>query len=251
MTIIQTDRQVGILDTRLLADTNVLQIGVGRGKTAAELLASSGVGYFTLIDPDTVSPENIWQSSYTHQDVGKLKVDMTADYLKRINPQVSVRTSASVAQKAPHLARQMATADLIKIGIDAPKAQFELADLAQSVGTSAIVCGTTGDNTQWFAAHIFPSGPRLRELLPQAWAGLQAGYTAPAFFPSCRLHAESLNVQVARLALGLIHHQAGSNLPISDIGKAFTLSPLVIGSNHWHEQSNFLTPACFLDHSPI
>lgn len=247
---IPVDRQVDIIDTLLMQSAKFVQIGAGRGIGFTEIMVSAGLGALTVIDPDTVSRENVGQSGHRISEIGQFKASIACARAREINPSVKVENFCCIASEVPNLRQVIAGASLLKIGIDNPAAQFKIADLALRAGTSALVCGTTGDNSQWFVAHVAPGGPPLRDLLPEAWRGLQEGYKAPAFFPSCRLHAESLNVQAARLALGLIHHQAGSTLPIAEIGAAFTRMPLVIGSNGWHEPSGFLTPACFLSGSP-
>lgn len=246
----QSDRQSGILDTFLMQSTRLAQIGAGRGIGFTEIMACAGLGSLTVIDPDYVSRENVGQSGHNIPDIGQPKAEVATARARSINPSIKAIDFCCKADEVPQLSEVIATASLLKIGVDNPGVQFELADLAREVGTPAIVGGTTGDNTQWFVALVTPAGPSLRDLLPAAWRSLQEGYKPPAFFPSCRLNAEALNVQAARLAIGLIHHRAGSSLPIAEIGAAFERMPLVIGSNGWHEPSGFLTPACFLSGSP-
>ncbi|MBB3356035.1 hypothetical protein FHT70_006008 [Rhizobium sp. BK049] len=244
------DRQAGILDRALLKGLSLLQIGVGRGIMFTELMASSGLKMFTAIDPDVVSPENVGQSGHVAYEVGQTKVGVACNRVRHIDGTIQTRAFFGRAEHLPNIEELMLQADLIKVGTDSPDAQFALADMAQRLGVPALACGTMGDNSQWYAALLKRGGPSLAELLPEAWEGLQAGRKPPAFFRSCRLNADSLNIQVARLALGLIHFQAGSSLPIAEIGAAFTRMPLVIGSNGWHEPSGFLTPACFLSGPP-
>jgi len=244
------DRQVGILDTPLLSTTSLLQVGAGRGVTFTELLASAGVGSITVIDPDTVSRDNIGQSSHVLAEVGQPKAIVATARARAISPSIAVQAHSCKAEEVVDLETLIREVSLFKIGTDDPKVQFWLADLAQLLRTPAIACGTTGDNSQYYVALIAPDGPSLRELLPDAWRGLQEGYKQPPFFPSCRLNADSLNVQAARLALGLLHHLHGSTLPIASIGAAFASMPLVIGSNSWHEPSSFLTPTVFLTGAP-
>lgn len=245
-----TDRQIGILDTPLMATISLLQTGVGRGLTFTELLASAGVGSITVVDPDTVSRDNIGQSAHVLAEIGQPKAIVATARARSINPSIAVQAYNCKAEEVPDLNMLIREASLFKIGTDDPNVQFELADLAQAERTPAIACGTTGDNLQFYLALITPGGPPLRELLPEAWRGLQDGYKPPSFFPSCRLNADSLNVQAARLAIGYLHHLHGSPLPIASIGAAFASMPLVIGSNGWHEPSRFLTPTVFLTGAP-
>nr|WP_304363874.1 ThiF family adenylyltransferase [Jiella sp. LLJ827] len=244
------DRQKGVLDSRTLQSKKIVQIGVGRGFGFAKLMASSGVSRFCLIDPQEVALENVGLSAYETSDVGFSKVAAAARHIHAVNPLAEVETLHCDARDLTDLANRFAAADLIKIGVDDPPVQFEFADLAQTVSTDAMVCGMTGDGSQWFAAGIFPQGPTLRELLPEAWREIKAGARPPAFFPSCRINAETMNVNTTRLGLGLLHYRAGSPLPSAEIGEAFVQSPLAIGSNGFHAPSGFLMPARLLNASP-
>ena len=70
-----------------LASCRVAVFGVGGvGGFAVEALARSGVGALDLIDSDTVAPSNInRQIIALHDTVGKYKVDVAAERVKRAN----------------------------------------------------------------------------------------------------------------------------------------------------------------------
>lgn len=62
-------------------------IGCGAiGSTVAENLARFGITKMTLYDFDIVEPHNIANQMFRHSDIGKMKVDALADYIKDINP---------------------------------------------------------------------------------------------------------------------------------------------------------------------
>lgn len=64
-------------------------IGCGAiGSTVAENLARFGLTKITLYDFDTVEAHNIANQMFTHEDIGKLKVDAVAEYLRKINPDI-------------------------------------------------------------------------------------------------------------------------------------------------------------------
>ncbi len=73
-----------------LNKANVLVVGLGGvGSFAAEFLARAGVGKMTVVDGDTVDITNVnRQLPALHSTVGKHKVDVVAERLLDINPQL-------------------------------------------------------------------------------------------------------------------------------------------------------------------
>lgn len=77
----------------LLSLANVLIVGVGGvGAYAAEMLVRAGVGSLTLVDGDTVNDTNRNRQLIALQStIGKPKVEVLAERLKDINPNVKLR----------------------------------------------------------------------------------------------------------------------------------------------------------------
>lgn len=77
---------------KTLSNTRVAVFGVGGvGSWCVEALARTGIGHFTLIDPDAVAPSNInRQLPALHSTVGRPKVEVLAQRIADINPQASV-----------------------------------------------------------------------------------------------------------------------------------------------------------------
>ncbi|HAO27414.1 MAG TPA: tRNA threonylcarbamoyladenosine dehydratase, partial [Chryseobacterium indologenes] len=75
-----------------LKKANVLVVGLGGvGSFAAEFLARAGVGNMTIVDGDTVDITNInRQLPALHSTVGKHKVEVVAERLLDINPQLNL-----------------------------------------------------------------------------------------------------------------------------------------------------------------
>ena len=76
-----------------LAKANVLVVGVGGvGAYAAEMLVRSGVGRLTLVDGDVVNLTNKnRQLIALDSTIGRPKVEVLAERLKDINPEVELR----------------------------------------------------------------------------------------------------------------------------------------------------------------
>ena len=91
------DRQItlpefGLESQKKLKSASVLIVGCGGlGCPSAQYLAAAGVGRIGLVDYDTVDSSNLHrQILYTHQDVGRKKVDVAAERLAAINPFIRI-----------------------------------------------------------------------------------------------------------------------------------------------------------------
>lgn len=84
--------QFGLTGQRALLDARVLLIGAGGlGCPIAQYLAAAGVGTLGLVDFDCVDVSNLHrQILFTTRDVGRLKVDVIAERVQGMNPDVDV-----------------------------------------------------------------------------------------------------------------------------------------------------------------
>lgn len=75
-----------------LKNANVLIVGMGGvGSFAAEFIARAGVGKMTIVDGDTVDITNInRQLPALHSTIGKYKVEIMAERLMDINPELEL-----------------------------------------------------------------------------------------------------------------------------------------------------------------
>ena len=85
-------KDIGILGQKKILSSKVLIIGVGGlGSPVAEFLSRAGVGLIGVVDDDKVSLSNLHrQSLYNTSDIGKFKVKVTKDKIKKINPNTKV-----------------------------------------------------------------------------------------------------------------------------------------------------------------
>ncbi len=85
-------KEIGVSGQRLLSKARIAIVGVGAlGTVVAELLTRAGVGEIFLIDGDKVSLVNLQrQFLFEEKDVGKFKVVVAKNKLKKINSDVSV-----------------------------------------------------------------------------------------------------------------------------------------------------------------
>ena len=83
---------IGVEGQERLAESTVLVAGVGGvGSAAALYLAAAGVGRLILVDRDAVEESNLnRQVLYEEGDVGRSKVRVAAERLRRLNPDIRV-----------------------------------------------------------------------------------------------------------------------------------------------------------------
>ena len=103
----------------------VLGVGGLGGRVAGEL-ACCGVGELWLIDGDRVERSNLnRQIQYSEADIGRLKVEATAERLRGFNSEVRVKTVARRIESQAALADLIAGADLVVDAADWPAHEIE------------------------------------------------------------------------------------------------------------------------------
>jgi molybdopterin/thiamine biosynthesis adenylyltransferase len=85
-------KDIGILGQKKILFSKVLIVGAGGlGSPVAEFLSRAGIGSLGIVDDDKVSLSNLHrQSLYCTPDIGKFKVKIAKDKIKKINPNVKV-----------------------------------------------------------------------------------------------------------------------------------------------------------------
>lgn len=76
----------GAYDLERMAAARVIYVGAGGAASFIEELARAGVREHILIDPDTVSEENLATQQTYRRDIGRPKVDCIAERIQDINP---------------------------------------------------------------------------------------------------------------------------------------------------------------------
>lgn len=144
----------------ILKKSRVAVFGIGGvGSYAAEALVRGGVGSVDIIDDDRVCLTNINRQLYaTHKTVGKYKVDVAAERIKEINPNVTVNVRKTFYM--PETAEQFdfSCYDYIIDAIDTVTGKIALAVNAQKTGTpiiSAMGAGNKTDPTAFRVADIY------------------------------------------------------------------------------------------------
>lgn len=89
--------QVGVSGQEKILKAKVLLVGCGGlGSAAAIYLAASGVGTLGIVDPEKVALENLQrQIIHTQKSIGRQKVVSARQAIKKLNPEVRVKTLAA------------------------------------------------------------------------------------------------------------------------------------------------------------
>ena len=87
-------KDIGTIGQKKILSSKVLIVGAGGlGSPAAEFLSRAGVGTIGIVDNDKVSLSNLHrQSLYLMGDIGKFKVKIAKDKIKKINNSTIVKT---------------------------------------------------------------------------------------------------------------------------------------------------------------
>ena len=87
-------KDIGFLGQKKIISSRVLIIGAGGlGSPVAEFLSRAGVGTLGIVDNDKVDISNLHrQSLYNSSDIGKFKVKVAKDKIKKINSNTKIIT---------------------------------------------------------------------------------------------------------------------------------------------------------------
>ncbi|WP_045824977.1 ThiF family adenylyltransferase [Williamsia herbipolensis] len=144
------DRNIRALGTEVQKVINDLTLAVvgagGTGSAVAEQLVRLGARHIVLIDPDTLSASNTTRVyGSTPADVGRHKVDVLADHLARIAPDLDVRTVVGSITKQS-VARLLAEADVVFGCTDDNAGRLRLSRLPYYYLIPVIDCGIKLDS---------------------------------------------------------------------------------------------------------
>ena len=162
-------KEIGGPGQARLGKARVVMIGAGGlGNPAALYLAAAGIGALTLVDPDTVSLDNLQrQILFRTADIDRPKVEAARDHLLALDPAIHIETRA-VRADAVSLPALLEGADLVLDGCDDFATRFAVNDAAIAARIP-LISGAVG---RWdgqiasFAPHLGPHAPCYRCLVP-------------------------------------------------------------------------------------
>lgn len=132
---------------------HIAAVGAGSlGSTAIDILARTGVGSLTLIDPEDFAEENVGRHVLTNESVGKPKVDELARHIARINP--DCRVTALKERFDPSLLTTRP--DLIVSTADSFQAASLVNGYALRENVPAVFGGVWGEASVAEIIHVIP-----------------------------------------------------------------------------------------------
>jgi molybdopterin/thiamine biosynthesis adenylyltransferase len=135
------------LNVGRMRHSHVVIVGVGGAADLAQALVRCGLGAITLIDPDTVSPQNLARQGFERLDEGRSKVDALCFRLRQITPDIRVLP----------LARDVTS--------------FAAAEADEIFGKADLIVATTDS----FAAQSWVNRAALKYRKPAVWPGVYGG----------------------------------------------------------------------------
>jgi len=161
-------REIGGPGQQALARAHIAMIGAGGlGAPAALYLAAAGIGRITLIDPDAVSLDNLQrQILFRTEDVGRAKVETSAQVLTALNPGTTV-DAVGQAIDGNNAERLLAGADLILDGCDNFETRFAVNTASRRLGIP-LISGAVGRwDGQVSLFNASPDSPCYRCWVPE------------------------------------------------------------------------------------
>ena len=180
-------RQQELIPPERLAACPATVIGVGAiGRQVALQLAAIGIGNLQLIDFDIVEESNLASQGYREHDIGRLKVNATAEACRQINAELSIDAIET------RFRRSMSIGDAVFCCVD-------------SIDTRRLIWEATKDRTRFFT-----DGRMNAEVIRVLSASDQASreYYPTTLFSAEQAHAGSCTakstIYTANIAAGLM-----------------------------------------------
>jgi molybdopterin/thiamine biosynthesis adenylyltransferase len=165
---LDTTRIAPVIDVERMRRSRVALVGVGGAANLAMSLVRSGLGSIVLVDPDSVSGENLARQDYGRFDIGIPKVQALCAHLKQISLDAEVVPLREDVTKLREdvLERLFSDVDLIIATTDSFAAQSFVNRVALRFGKAAIWPGVYAGGLGGEVVFWHPGLPCYRCLLP-------------------------------------------------------------------------------------
>ena len=165
------------------ASVGVLCVG-GLGSQVAHLLAAAGVGRMVLVDRDVVEVRNLNRQLFDTTELGRVKVEATAERLRRLRPGIEVEPLQRAVDTASDIEDAVRGVEIVVRAVDTPVlAALEVNLACRRMGVPHVGGGFL---ETWSVAGPFISGdgPCFRCLVPPPAMELPADdRKVPTFAP--------------------------------------------------------------------
>lgn len=134
------ERIESLFDIAMFANVKVLLLGCGSGGGAVALqLVMSGIRNFTLVDRDTMGPENVIRHVCGRQFIGRKKIDALAEVLRDRNANVNIRTADADIMTDGNIDAEIRGADVVVLATDNEPTRYKINELCVRYGIPFVV----------------------------------------------------------------------------------------------------------------
>lgn len=134
------ERIESLFDIAMFANVKVLLLGCGSGGGAVALqLVMSGIRNFSLVDRDTMGPENVIRHVCGRQFVGRKKIDALGEVLRDRNANVNIRTVDADIMTDVNIDAEIRGADVVVLATDNEPTRYKVNDLCVHYGIPFVV----------------------------------------------------------------------------------------------------------------
>jgi molybdopterin-synthase adenylyltransferase len=124
------ERIESLFDIQLLAPVKVLVAGCGSGGGSVALqLVMSGIRNFTLIDRDTLGPENVIRHVCGRRFIGNKKVDALTEILQDRNPNISVKKIEADIMDFSDIEAEIQASDVVVLATDNEQSRYKINEI--------------------------------------------------------------------------------------------------------------------------
>lgn len=186
---VRLEKNLGIFsndEMRKILDVRVLIVGLGGiGGYLANSLCRLGVRYFTIVDYDSFALSNLNRQLFsTSATIGKMKADVVADELLKINPAIHLEKYALPIEKVD--AQVFEKADFVFDAVDHIQTKLFLEEMCDRY-KRPLIHGALGG---WFGqvGISLPESNLLKSFYECGAIGLERSLGAPTFVPPLVAH---------------------------------------------------------------
>jgi molybdopterin/thiamine biosynthesis adenylyltransferase len=124
------ERIESLFDVQLFAEVKVLVAGCGSGGASVALqLVMSGIRNLTLMDRDTLGPENVIRHVCGRSFIGRKKTAAVAEVLRDRNPNLNIKTIDADIMSHPDIESEIRKSDVVVLATDNEPSRYLINEL--------------------------------------------------------------------------------------------------------------------------
>jgi len=211
--------------------SQLFQVGVGSGGILIldSLLRDPRITHYTIVDPDIYKPHNVHRHLFPTSCVGRLKVDLAADWIHQHRPEIKVNAlplDLLAPESQSRISNEVAACDLGLCAVDAERAKYHFDALLRKHHKPWTLGEVLSGGIGGWAHRFVPTGPCygcvasfLQREVKEAETAPPSNYTNPV----PQTAEESIPASKASIAAIAALH---ANVTLEILDKAIPPTPL-------------------------